>query len=131
MCLRFKNQWKSPDTRERMELAKFGLGLKELVFDLDGNAMHIHTTLLDAYESLGECGGYTLLRLATNSSDLLEIQPPKAGMSTRYLKDIVKSAKLYVRPLQADIMCTEGTDFKLVFYYFSCLSTFFAFIDCI
>ena len=101
VCLRFKDQTKGPDCTEKMELARIGLGLKELLFDSDGDAIHIHSILLTAFKQLDACGGYTLLRLATNSTDLIEIQPPKGGMTVRYLKDIAKSAKLFVRPLNS------------------------------
>ena len=109
VCLRFKDQTKGPDCTEKMELARIGLGLKELSFDGDGDALHIYSVLLTAFKQLDVCGGYTLLHLATNSTDLIEIQPPKGGMTVRYLKDIVKSAKLYVRPLQAHIDCDEDS----------------------
>ena len=107
VCLRFKDQSRGPDTLEKMELAKLGLGLKELSYDIDGDALHIHSVLLDTFKQLDDCGGYTLLRLAANSTSLIEIKPPKGGMTVRYLKDIVKSAKLFVRPLQADIESEE------------------------
>ena len=77
VCLRFKDQTKGPDCTEKMELARIGLGLKELSFDSDGDAIYIHSVLLTAFKQLDACGGYTLLRLATNSTDLIEIQPPK------------------------------------------------------
>lgn len=102
----FKDQSKGPDTLEKMELAKLGLGLKD-VFSIDGDALHIPSVLLDAFKQLDDCGGYTLLRLATNSTSLIEIKPPKGWMTVRYLKDIVKSAKLFVRPLQTDIESEE------------------------
>lgn len=102
VCLRFKDQSKVPDTLEKMELAKL-----DLSFSIDGDALHIHSVLLDAFKQFDDCGGYTLLRLATNSTSLIEIKPPKGGMTVRYLKDIVKSAKLFVRPLQTDIESEE------------------------
>ena len=80
VCLRFKDQTKGPDCTEKMELARIGLGLEELSFDGDGDALHIHSVLLTAFKQLDACGGYTLLHLATNSTDLIEIQPPKGGM---------------------------------------------------
>ena len=110
VCLRYKDQAKAPDTLEKMELAKLGLGLKELSFDADSDAMHIHGVLLEAFKELAHCGGYTLLRLAANSTYLFEIEPPKGGMTVRYLRDIIKSAKLFIRPLQADIESNEHVD---------------------
>ena len=116
VCLRFKDQTKGPDCTEKMELARIGLELKELSFDSDGDAIHIHSILLTAFKQLDACSGYTLLRLATNSTDLIEIQPPKGGMTVRYLKDIAKSAKLFVRPLQADIDCDEDSQPEVLSY---------------
>ena len=40
ICLRFKNQDKSPDCAEKMELAKMGLSLKELFFDAEDRQCH-------------------------------------------------------------------------------------------
>ena len=45
-----------------------------------------------------------------NSTYLFEIEPPKGGMTVRYLRDIIKSAKLFIRPLQADIESNEHVD---------------------
>ena len=107
ICLRFKDQSKGPDCMEKMDLAKRGLGLKELTFRQDGDALHIHDVLLAAFNQLEECGGYTLLHLMTN---FIEIQPPKGGITVGYLKDIVTLAKLFVRPLQEDIMFDGSPD---------------------
>ena len=98
ICL---DQCKGLDTEEWMELARMGLGLREVKFNVDGDAIHIRDALIDAFGSrLNDCRGYTLLRLASNSTSLIVIQPPKSGMMVRYLKDIVKTAKLFVRPLR-------------------------------
>ena len=70
-----------------MELAKLSFSLKELLFAADGDAIHIHS-VLDAFKQLDDFGGYTLLRLAANSTNLIEIEPPKA-----------QSANLFVSPL--------------------------------
>ena len=90
-------------------MAKAGLGLKELSFNANGDALHIHTVLTGAFKQLEDCGGYTLLHLASNSTQLIEIESPKKGLTVTYLKDIVKSAKLFVRPLQIDIECDEDS----------------------
>ena len=86
-----------------MTLAKLGLGLRELVFDSDGDADHVHSTILAAYPVLENCGGYTLLRLGSGSKSLVEIEGPETGITVPYLKDILNQAKLYITPLQCDI----------------------------
>ena len=107
--LRFKDQTREPDTVKKMELAKVSLGLKELSFNADGDALHIHTIVTGAFKQLEDCDGYTLLRLASNSTQLIKIESPKRGLTVTYLKDIVKPAKLFVRPLQLDIECDEDS----------------------
>ena len=84
------------------------LGLKKLTFDGDGDAQHIHDTITTAYPVLIACGGYTLMRLAENSQELVSIDSPDGGMTIPFLKDIPRQAKLYVRPLQMDITVKEA-----------------------
>ena len=60
--------------------------------------------LVSQFSQLDTCGGYTLLRLNDNSHDLIEIEYPAKGMTVPYLKDILNQAKLYVRPLQKNIV---------------------------
>ncbi len=103
MCLRYTDQQRGPDTSEKMALAKLGLGVKELCFDPDGDALHVHSVIRDAFKQLEDSGGYTLMRLAANSTDLITIEVPKGGMTVQYLKDILKKARLFIRPLQCDI----------------------------
>ena len=103
ICLRDKEQTWKPSSEEKIELARMGLGLSEVVFNSDGDAEHIHQVLLEKFPVLESCGGYTLLRLAENSHSMVEIEGPDSGMTVSYLKDILNQAKLYIRPLQRDI----------------------------
>ena len=103
ICLRYMDQTKAYDTEEKMKLAQMGLGFKELKFDNEGDAFDIHSTLLSAYPHLKDCGGYCLMRLRSGSSELVTIESPKSGFTMKYLKDILKTAKLFIRPLQKDI----------------------------
>ena len=103
ICLRDKEQSWKPSSEEKIELARMGLGHKEVIFQSDGDVEHIHRSLLNAFPVLEECGGYTLLRLTENSHSMVEIEGPESGMTVAYLKDILNQAKLYVHPLQKDI----------------------------
>lgn len=47
------------------------------------------------------------MRLAENSRELVCIDGPHGGMTIPFLKDILRQAKLYVRPLQTDITVKE------------------------
>lgn len=90
--MRYTDQVKAPDTEEKMKLAQMGLGFKEIKLNTDGDAHHIHSTIVDAYPELDSSGGYCLMRLGSGSSDLVTIEPPKTGLNVRYLRDILKSA---------------------------------------
>ena len=107
ICLRYCRQESKPSSEEKIKLARIGLGLKEVVFDANGDVESIHNSLMDKYPVLESCGGYSLLRLAENSHKLLEIDGPDGGMSVPFLKDVLNQAKLYIRPLQNDILLTE------------------------
>lgn len=96
LCLRYTDQTKPPDTEEKMKLTQMGLGFKEMKFDTDGDALHIHSVILGSYPELDFCGGYILMRLGSGSSELVTIEPPRGGLN-------VISAKLFIRPLQRDI----------------------------
>ena len=101
--LRYINCTRVPDTKERMLMAKLGLGCKEMSFDLEGDEVHLHQCLLAEFPVLEKTGGYSLFRPNTNSYDLITIEAPQGGMTIRYLKDILRSARLYIRPLQCNV----------------------------
>ena len=64
-----------------------------------------------AYPVLSECGCYSLMRLAENSRALIRIDAPSGGMTIPFLKDILRQAKLFVRPFQTDISIDEAKKF--------------------
>ena len=112
-CLRFADSSRVPDVTEKMAMAKMGLSSREISFDLDGDELYLHDTLMYEFPALQNTGGYTLLRPNTNSHDLLSIEwPHKGGITIRYLKEILCSARLYVRPLQFDILDLDSEDIK-------------------
>lgn len=103
ICLKDCDQKTSPSTEEKIELAQLNLGLRKLVFSAEGDANHIHDVICRSFPILKECGGYTLMRVSENSRDLVAIEGPDGGVTVTFLKDILRQAKLYVRPLQCDI----------------------------
>ncbi len=104
MCLRYCDQATSPNTEEKIQLVQLNLGFKKLIFNVDGDANHIHGIIMEAFPILDECGGYTLMRVAENSRDLVSIEGgPDGGICVLFLKEILRQAKLYVRPLQCDL----------------------------
>lgn len=103
ICLKDSEQSMSPTTEEKIELAQMNLGLRKLVFSAKGDSSHIHQVITDAFPILDECGGYTLMRVADNSRELVAIEGPDGGVTVTFLKDILRQAKLYIRPLQCDV----------------------------
>ena len=101
--LRHTNCTRVLDTKERMLMAKLGLGCKEMSFNLEGDEAHLHQCLLAEFPVLEKTRGYSLFRQNTNSYDLIMIEAPQCGMTIRYLKDILRSARLYIRPLQCNV----------------------------
>ena len=112
-CLRFSDTVRVPDTREKMVMAQMGLGFREMIFDLNGDELYLHTELLAEFPALKSTGGYSLLRPNTNSYDLVVIEVPqgKGGINIRYLKDVLRSARLYVRPLQFSIESLDEDEY--------------------
>lgn len=105
LCLANSRQTIKPTPHEKITLAKMGLTARVLVFEAEGSAHHVHSVILKEYPMLEICGGYTLLRLAENSYNLVEIEEPMDGVITvEYLKEILKNAILYIRPLQRNII---------------------------
>ena len=43
------------------------------------------------------------MRVSENSRSLVAIEGPTGGVDVPFLKDILRQAKLYVRPLQCDV----------------------------
>ena len=64
----------------------------------------IHQVIIAAYPVLSECGGYSLMRL-------VRIDAPSGGMTIPFLRDILRQAKLFLRPLQVDISFEEPKKF--------------------
>ena len=67
-----------------MNLAKIGLGLKEIIFNSDGDAAHVRKLILSNFPALENCGGHTLLHLGGNSKNLVEIEGPGGGITVLY-----------------------------------------------
>jgi len=81
----------------------------------------VHDVISTEFPILEECGGYTLLRLAENSHNLVEIEEPLDGLiSVEYLKQILNNAVLYIRPLQRSIGPEEMQQFCVPNQVYAC-----------
>lgn len=61
------------------------------------------TFMMSFLKPFPECGGYTLMGVSENSRDPVGIKGPDGGVTVPFQRDILRQAKLYIRPLQCDI----------------------------
>ena len=69
-----------------------------------GSSQELQADLFKEYPKLVDCGGFELLRASDiGGKELIPIEMPHDGYSVEYLQAVVKSAKIYIRPLQRDL----------------------------
>ena len=109
ICLARTGMTKPPSSLEAGELLRAGLGKKHLAFFEMGDSSDVHAEILDAFPQLSDGGGYELLRVGDTGgqrSQLRVIPPPSEGYTVNYLREVLRQAKVYVRPLQRDLPLT-------------------------
>ena len=90
---------------EKAKLINSGLGCKLLRLFEYGSNLEFHNDLVEAFPKIEDTGGYELLRTEEgNPRELSVIPPPRDGYTASYLKSIVQHTKVYVRPLQQDLV---------------------------
>ena len=81
-----------------------GLGPRKLSLFEYGESVEFHESIMNAFPTLAEGGGYELLRTKPNTNrELCVIPPSPAGYTVDYLKSMVSQAKIYIRPIQKDL----------------------------
>ena len=96
------------------------------MFFKDSDKDEIKYEILEKFPKLKDAGGYELLRVGGRSR-LLEVIPiPPGGYTIDYLKDVVQQAKVYIRPIQANLEVeTELSHNVCVHNYLLIMSCFF------
>lgn len=104
VCLSSTTATKPPSSLEIAALIRAGLGRKQLtLFEGDGS-VEVHTEIMQSFPRLQEGGGYELMRVAESGQRLLQVIPsPSDGYSVMYLKEVLRQAKVYIRPVQQDL----------------------------
>lgn len=103
-CLLDVNCSNPPSSMEAAELMRAGLGRKEIHITDDGDSSDVHSAIVCAFPKLREAGGYDLLRINEKNRTVLQYIPPlPEGYTVSYLKEAVKQAKVYIRPLQKSL----------------------------
>ena len=119
VCLSKTTDSKAPTSFEAGELLRAGLGKKQLSLMEDGDSTDVHAEIMAAFPKLKEGGGYELLRASDfggQRRELVLIPSPSEGYTVSYLKEVLRQAKVYVRPVQQNLNLIElssSCDFKV------------------
>ncbi|KAA0724023.1 hypothetical protein E1301_Tti019930 [Triplophysa tibetana] len=108
-CLDNIDQIVVPTREEKEKLNAAGLGENRITFIGDEKcAEEFKRHILTAYPKLNGCGGFELLRLSgmTRSKKLSVLPCPSTGYTIRFIKDHIKNALIYIRPMQKNIDTT-------------------------
>ena len=103
-CLACTNDERVPTKTSMREMLKLaGLGEKKVqIPDVDCTTEEFH----EALTNKKNCGGFELLRCIPSTRDLEVIQSPVCH-SPRLLRSRTSSAKIFIRPIQADFDIDE------------------------
>ena len=106
VCLASCNAIKPPTSvKERAALSNAGLGDTSITFDVNGDSSHCHEKILESFPKLCE-SGYNLMlydRAGENSS----FCPLNHPYLPRKLKEVAGQCKIYIRPLQKDLVDSD------------------------
>ena len=114
VCLWSTSTTKPPSCLEIADLIRAGLGRKQITL-FDGDGSHeLHREILHTFPRLSEGGGYELLRVAESGQrNLCVIPSPSDGYSVSCLREVLRQAKVYIRPVQNDLSldpCDDAAD---------------------
>ncbi|CAL8234591.1 unnamed protein product [Boreogadus saida] len=108
-CLDNTDQMVVPTRGEKETLNAAGLGEQRLTFLGDeDSAEEFKCHILTAYPKLNDCGGFEILKVSgmTRSKKLSVMPCPSTGYTIKSIKNHIKSATIYIRPMQKDIDTT-------------------------
>ena len=104
VCLSDVDSDRIPDMEDRAKLIVAGLGERKVQLDCDADARDVKMQLELTFPKLLSSGGFELLRGPEGGGKLLTpITIPPTGYSATYLKTVVHSAKIYIRPIQRNL----------------------------
>ena len=106
VCLASTTARKPPTSLEAGELLRAGLGKKQVSILDGGDSSEVHAEIMNSFPKLAAGGGYDLLRVGDTGGQrdkLKLIPPPSEGYTVCYLKEVLRQAKVYVRPMQQNL----------------------------
>lgn len=105
VCLSSTAYEKPPTSFQAGELMQAGLGKKSVSVLSFADSSELHDEIMSTFPALVDGGGYELLRAgeAGSRNSLVVIPQPPEGYTVDYLREVVRQAKVYIRPLQKDL----------------------------
>ena len=106
ICLSRTTDFRTPTSLETGELLRAGLGKRQISLLESGDSNEVHSEIIRTFPKLEEGGGYELLRVGDGSgqrNQLLLIPSPPEGYTVNYLKEVLRQAKVYIRPMQREL----------------------------
>lgn len=105
VCLSSTTCMKAPSSILAGDLMRAGLGKKSLSVLSFADSSELHDEIMNTFPGLINGGGYELLRVGEQKQrNLLVLIPqPPEGYTVDYLKEVVRQAKVYIRPIQQDL----------------------------
>ena len=101
VCLGHPEDDAVPDSHDQATLKLAGLGERRFPIDVYSTGQEFYDELLFQYPKLREGGGFELLRVPEGGGKELEvIKVPEGGYNTEFLRAVVHSARIFIRPLQ-------------------------------
>ena len=104
VCLSGSKDEHTPSTAAIKEmLVEAGLGEKKIVIpDIACSKEEFLQIITSNFPKLKNCGGFELLRCSSNSKTL-EVILSKVSRTTKLLKAIIGSGRIFIRPIQQDL----------------------------
>ncbi|XP_071829806.1 uncharacterized protein [Apostichopus japonicus] len=111
VCLALPSSERIPSDLTKKILKSAGLGKKKLALDSAMTASELREHLFDEYPKLRDAGGFQYLK-TSGQHKVFEVIPlaPSGGYSVANIKAIVKQAKVYLRPIQAELDLSAVTE---------------------
>ena len=101
VCLARTSQLYIPDSTERVALKLAGLGKKRFSVFAYATSPELQDESYREFPKLHHGEGFELLRASgVGGKELEVIDNPHDGYSVKYLQAVLKSAKIYIQPLQ-------------------------------
>eukprot|EP00794_Sanderia_malayensis_P008411 gene8411-9311_t len=110
VCLADKEQSTTPDAEEHRGLLAAGLGEAKVAVPESCEEEEIRDLLLSSFSKLADAGGFELMFAESRTRELKIIPPGPSGLTMKYLVAFIGQGKIYVRPIQQDLMMSVQTN---------------------